>query len=161
MPGSEVAVIGGGMLGMTLALRLQAAGHRVTLFEGAAATGGLASPAEVGGYTWDRFYHVILLSDTALRSLLAELDLAERMRWGITRTGVYAGGKLYSVSNAVEFLRFPPLTLLDKIRLAATILRASRIRDGRPLEAVPVVDWLRRWSGTRTFERLWLPLLRA
>ncbi len=42
-----------------------------------------------------------------------------------------------------------------------TILYASRVRDWRPLEAIPVSDWLRRLSGARTFERIWLPLLKS
>ena len=29
------------------------------------------------------------------------------------------------------------------------------------METLPVDQWLRRWSGRRTFERFWLPLLRA
>jgi protoporphyrinogen oxidase len=149
------------MLGMTLAWRLRAAGHEVTIIEGAPATGGLAAPETVGGFTWDRFYHVILLSDQHLRGLLEELDLHDRLRWGTTRTGFFTDGRLYSLSTSLEFLRFPPLSLLDKGRLALTILRASWIRDGRPLEQVPVSEWLIRWSGRRTFERIWLPLLKS
>ena len=34
-------------------------------------------------------------------------------------------------------------------------------RTSRRLENIPVADWLRRWSGTKTFERIWLPLLRS
>jgi protoporphyrinogen oxidase len=133
----------------------------VTLIEAAPDPGGLAAPQEIGGFTWDRFYHVILLSDSRLRGLLEELGLADRLRWGTTRTGFYTDGRLYSLSSSLEFLRFPPLSLTDKARLAATILRASRIRDGRPLEAIPVADWLVRWSGRRTVERIWLPLLKS
>jgi protoporphyrinogen oxidase len=35
------------------------------------------------------------------------------------------------------------------------------VRDWRSLEKIPVADWLRRLSGTRTFERIWLPLLKS
>lgn len=157
----EVGIVGGGFLGLTLAWRLQAAGHKVTVIEAAPEPGGLAAPQELGGFTWDRFYHVILLSDEHLRGLLDELGLGERLRYGTTRTGFYTDGTLYSLSTSLEFLRFPPLSLLDKARLAATILRASRISDGRPLEQVPVTDWLLKWSGPRTFERIWLPLLKS
>ena len=149
------------MLGMSLGLHLTRQGHRVTVFERAPSIGGLASPARIGEFTWDRFYHVTLLSDTSLRALLEEIGLAERLRWAITRTGVYGAGKLHSVSTSFEFLTFPLLSLLDKVRLGATILYASRIRDGRALEAIPVTEWLQRWSGRRTWERLWLPLLRS
>lgn len=157
----RVAVVGGGLLGLTLALRLRQAGARVTLFERDERVGGLASGASFGPYRWDRFYHVILLSDLRTRALLAELGLSERLRWGITRTGFYTDGGLYSMSNAIEFLRFPPLGLIDKLRLGATIFFASRVKDPRPLERMLATDWLRRWSGQRVLDRIWLPLLKS
>ena len=158
---TNVAVIGGGMLGMTLARGLRAGGATVTILEGAPRTGGLAAPASFGGYTWDRFYHVILPTDSHLLALLEELSLADRVRWRAVRTGFYTDGRLISLSSTLDFIRFPALSPLDKLRLAATILRASRVRDWRPLEKILAVDWLRRWSGRRAVERIWLPLLRA
>jgi protoporphyrinogen oxidase len=65
------------------------------------------------------------------------------------------------MSNTLEFLRFPPLGLIDKFRLGWTIFYASKIRHWQRLEKILVGDWLRRWSGRRTFEKIWLPLLRA
>jgi protoporphyrinogen oxidase len=155
------AIVGGGMLGMTLAYRLAQQGQQVTLFEGAAELGGLASAWQLNDITWDRHYHVTLLSDLTLRSLLRELNLEQDMEWVETKTGVYAGGKLYSVSNAIEFLQFPPLRLIDKLRLGLTILYGARIKDWKRLEQIPVTTWLKRWSGDRTFQTFWLPLLRA
>jgi len=113
------------------------------------------------GVTWDRHYHVILWSDLRLRRLLEELGLGAELEWRTARTGVFAGGRLFSMSNPLEFLLFPALGLVDKARLAATVLYASRITDGRPLESERVEDWARRWSGDATFERFWLPLLRS
>ncbi|MBA3443220.1 MAG: FAD-dependent oxidoreductase, partial [Pyrinomonadaceae bacterium] len=155
------AVIGGGLLGMTLAHRLAKRGERVTLFEGADHLGGLASAWKLGDVVWDRHYHVTLLSDTALRSLLAEMGLEKEIEWVETRTGFYTGGNLYSMSNTLEFLRFPPLGPVGKLRLGATIFYASKVRDWQRLEKITVADWLRRWSGRSTFETIWLPLLRA
>ncbi|MFN0097637.1 MAG: NAD(P)/FAD-dependent oxidoreductase [Gemmatimonadaceae bacterium] len=158
---AEVAVVGGGVVGLTLALRWAEAGHRVTLLEGAAQPGGLAAPHLVGDVTWDRFYHVILESDRALLGLIDALGLRDRVQWGTTRTGFYTDGRFHSLSTSLDFLRFPPLSLFDKARLAATIVRASRIQDGEALEAETVEAWLVRWSGRRTFERIWRPLLEA
>jgi protoporphyrinogen oxidase len=155
------AIVGGGFLGMTLAHRLAQHGKRVTLFEGANCLGGLASAWDLGDVVWDRHYHVTLLSDTYLRSLLDELELEKEMEWVETKTGFYTGGKLYSMSNTLEFLRFPPLGLLDKLRLGATIFYASKVKNWQKLEKIPVTDWLRRYSGNHTFEKIWLPLLRA
>ena len=155
------AVVGGGLLGMTLALRLRQQGHAVSLYERSTKLGGLAGIWQLGDVVWDRHYHVILMSDGYLRSILRELDLDQHVRWVETKTGFYTDGKLYSMSSSLEFLRFPPLGLISKARLAWTIFYASRITNWRPLEHIPVADWLRRWSGTKTFEKIWLPLLRS
>ena len=156
-----MVVVGGGILGLTLADRLAESGHHVTVLEGATRVGGLAAPQSLGDFTWDRFYHVILESDSHLLGLLEVLGLRDRVRWGTTRTGFFTDGRFHSMSTSLEFLRFPPLGLVDKARLALTILRASRIRDGAELEKETVEAWLRRWSGARTFEKIWQPLLEA
>ncbi|GJG87408.1 hypothetical protein tb265_25890 [Gemmatimonadetes bacterium T265] len=149
------------MLGLTLALRLRQQGHEVTVLEAAADVGGLAASQTLAGWACDRFYHVVLPADTALQALLAELGVADRLRWRTTRTGFYTDGRLVSMSSALDFLAFPPLGPVDKLRLGYTVLHAARVRDWRRLEAIPVADWLRRLSGRRTFERIWLPLLRS
>jgi protoporphyrinogen oxidase len=154
-------VVGGGMLGMTLALWLRDRGHEVTIIEAADELGGLVSAWQIGDVTWDRHYHVILNSDLHLLALLDRLGLTDDLRWVETRTGVVSGGQLYSVSNAIEYLRFPPLRMIDKMRMAWTVLYGSRVRDWRSLERIPVEVWLRRHSGDRVFEKFWLPLLRS
>jgi protoporphyrinogen oxidase len=158
---SRIGIVGGGALGMTLALRLREQGHEVVILEGARAPGGLAASQQIAGYTWDRFYHVILQSDRDLLALLGELGLENALRWNVTRTGFYTDGVLYSLSTSLEFLSFPPLSLIDKMRLAGTIMYASRVRDWKKLEKIPVATWLERLSGKRTFQRIWLPLLKS
>jgi protoporphyrinogen oxidase len=155
------AVVGGGFLGMTLALRLAQQGKEVSLYEASPTLGGLASAWQLGDIVWDRHYHVILSSDFWLRSLLRELKLEGEIRWQKVRTGFYVDSQLYSMSNAIEFLRFPPLNLVDKMRLAATVFRAASIKDWKLLENIYVQDWLEKWSGSRVVNKIWLPLLRA
>ena len=155
------AVVGGGLLGMTTAWRLAQHGQNVTLIEAADHLGGLADAWSLGDIEWDRHYHVSLLSDLNLRELLTEIGLEQEMNWVETKTGFYTDDTLYSMSNTLEFLRFPPLGLIDKLRLGGTIFYASRMKNWKALEQTPVAEWLRKLSGTRTFERVWLPLLRA
>ena len=158
---STVAIVGGGVLGMYLAWRLAERGYCTTIYESAPATGGLASAMSIGETTWDRFYHVILMSDRHLVDMLQKLDLESELEWGITKTGFYTDGELVSMSNALEFLKFPPLNLIDKFRLGATIFYASRIRNWQSLESVLAIDWLKKLSGRRVFEKIWLPLLKS
>jgi len=154
-------IIGGGMLGMTLALRLSQKGFKVTIYESAEKVGGLTSSWKMDGVVWDRFYHVILMSDLNTRKILKEIGLENDLRWVETKTGFYSDGKLYSMSNLVEFFKFPPINLIDKFRLGLTIFAASKIKNWQRLENIPVADWLTKWSGKRVFEKIWLPLLKA
>lgn len=158
---SSVAIVGAGILGLTLALRLAQAGRQVAIFEASPEAGGLASKATYGGYDWDRFYHVVLLSDLNTRALLKELGLSHRLRFGTSTTGFYTDGRLHGMSNAWEFLKFKPLNLFDKARLAMTISMAGRIRNPAPLEKILAVDWLTKWSGKKVVEKIWLPLLKS
>jgi len=155
------AVVGGGLLGMTVALRLAERGERVTLLEAADALGGLAAPWRLGDVTWDRHYHVTLSSDAATRGLYRLLGLEDAVVWAAAQAGVYAGGRLLPCSTPLDYARLPFLGPVAKARVAATLAAGALRRDGRPLEAVPVEAWLRRWSGAQATERLWLPLLRA
>lgn len=158
---ARVGIVGGGILGMTLARRLRAAGHAVTVLEAAPSAGGLLASHELGGHRWDKFYHVVLPQDETLLALLDELGLTGELEWRPTRTGFFVDGQWHSLSTSWDYLRFPPLGLLDKARLALTILRAAAQRDGRSLESIPVGEWLERWSGTATYRRIWLPLLKS
>ncbi|HSC87797.1 MAG TPA: NAD(P)/FAD-dependent oxidoreductase [Polyangiaceae bacterium] len=155
------AVIGGGMMGLTVALRLAEQGHAVTLYEASNRLGGLAAPWQLGPITWDRHYHVTLLSDSFTRGLFRDLALEDEMNWVTTRTGFASAGRVVSMSNALEYLRLPGLSPIDKGRLAATILYGSRVDDWSALERTPVEDWLVRLSGRSTFDKLWRPLLEA
>jgi protoporphyrinogen oxidase len=156
---TTVAVVGGGMLGLTLAWRLQARGFRVTVLEAGPAPGGLAAPSHIGDFVWDRFYHVILRADRTLLALLEELGLESRVRWRTTRTGFYGGGRVHSLSSGFDFLRFPILSMSAKVRLGWFVLRAERIANGLALEEEPVDDWLRRHAGREVCDRFWSPLL--
>ncbi len=160
-PDEQWAVVGGGLLGMTVAYTLAKQGRNVTLLESAAHLGGLADSWNVGDVTWDRHYHVTLLSDSFTRGLLGELGLDRAMQWRKTQTGFYHNGKLYPFSNAIDFARFPVLNPMEKCRLGTTILRASRLTDWHSIEDLNVEQWLTKLSGKGVFNKIWRPLLRA
>ncbi len=158
---NKIAIIGSGFLGLTLALRLAESGNKVTVFESASEIGGLASVWQIGDLRWDKHYHVTLLSDLFTRKIVNELGLENEFEWVETKTGFYTDGKLVSMSNSLEFLKFPPLGLISKLRLGGTIFYASRVKDWKALEKISVEDWLTKLSGKKTFDKMWLPLLKA
>lgn len=153
-------IIGGGMLGLTLARELARAGEQVVVHESAPECGGLASAWRIGEVEWDKHYHITLQSDMATRGVLAEIGLDQEMQWVKARNGIFTGGQLHPFSSNGDVLRFPPLGLIDRLRLGAAIFYARRIRNWQPLEQVPASDWLTRLSGGPAFEKVWRPLLR-
>lgn len=157
----KIAIVGSGFLGMTLALRLAERGHDVTVFEASSEIGGLASAWQIGDVVWDKHYHVTLASDSHTRKLIEDLGLGDEFRWVETKTGFYTDGELVSMSDTMEFLNFPALDLVSKLRLGFTIFYASRVKDWKALEKIKVEDWLVRLSGRKTFEKIWKPLLVA
>jgi protoporphyrinogen oxidase len=157
----KIAIVGSGFLGMTLALRLGEQGHEVTIFESSSEIGGLAAAWQIGDVVWDKHYHVTLPSDSFTRKLIGDLGLADEYRWVETKTGFYTDGELVSMSDTMEFLNFPALDLVSKLRLGSTIFYASRVKDWKKLEKIKVEDWLVKLSGRTTFEKIWKPLLVA
>ena len=161
MANKDICIVGAGLMGMSLARKLALDGHRVSVLERDAQPGGLATWHDFGDFWWDRFYHVILPSDRYLIALVHDLGLEPDLEWQRTYTGFYVDRTLHSISSNLEFLRFPLLSLVSKMRLAWTMLYASRINDWRRLEKITVEDWLIRVSGRKTYEKLWKPLLLA
>ncbi|MBX3243718.1 MAG: NAD(P)/FAD-dependent oxidoreductase [Acidobacteria bacterium] len=157
----NIAIIGAGFLGLTVALRCAQRGDTVTVFESGAEIGGLASAWKIGDVVWDKHYHVTLLSDAYTRKIVEDIGLADEFEWVETKTGFYTEGKLYSMSNTLEFLKFPPLDIISKLRLGGTIFYASRVKDWKVLEKISVEKWLTKLSGKSTFEKMWRPLLKA
>jgi protoporphyrinogen oxidase len=160
----SIDIVGGGILGLTLAHELAQRGEQVRVWERARTLGGLMGRVrldELDGLEVDRYYHAILSSDRSLMQLFDEVGLRQRLHMVTTKMGFYHDGRSYPMSTPLEFLRFPPLRPLDRLRLAYTIMACRRIKDWRALETVPVAEWLTRLSGPRTVKHIWAPLLRA
>jgi protoporphyrinogen oxidase len=155
----RVAVVGGGILGMTAAYRLAQAGAEVSLFERAPDLGGLVGSFDFDGTRVDRFYHVILPADDRVLGLAEELGLRDTFRFRPTRVGFYDDGRLFSMTSPKDFLTFPLLSLKERVQLALFVVRCQLTRSHDKLDRTPLLDWLRKTCGRRVTERLWEPLL--
>jgi protoporphyrinogen oxidase len=158
---AQVAIIGGGITGLTAAYLLLKQGVQVSLFEAQPSVGGLSSTFDFGSFRWDRFYHCILTSDVSLRTLLDELGLSPQLRWRKTQVGFYSRDALHCMTRSVDLLRFPCLSLLSKFRFGLGILYAAYMCDGDGLESVPLKDWVIRVFGQDLYREMWEPLLRC
>jgi protoporphyrinogen oxidase len=155
----SVGIVGGGILGMTAALRLAEAGVGVSLYERSSDLGGLVGSFDFDGRRVDRFYHVILPSDDRVRGLAEELGLGDRFRFRPTKVGFYGDGRLFSMTSPKEFLTFPLLRAHERVRLALFVARCQLTRGHDELDETPLLEWLGRTCGKGVVDRLWRPLL--
>lgn len=156
---THIGVVGAGILGTVLALRLAQGGAKVTLLERSPNPGGLAGSMDFSGHRVDRFYHVIVPSDQRMMALVDELGLSDDLSFTPVGVGFFVDGKMYPFNGIADFLRFPPLSPLGRARLAWFVLQCQLRRDYDSLEREPLQRWLTRHCGRRVVERIWRPLL--
>ena len=157
----RVAIVGAGILGTVLALRLAEAGADVTLLERAPHAGGLAAAMDFGGHRVDRFYHVIVPSDERMIALSEELGIDQDLSFSPVGAGFFVDGQMHPFNGVGDFLRFPPLSPPARARLAWFVAQCQLRRDYEPLEDTPLIDWLTRQCGRQVVERIWKPLLNS
>jgi protoporphyrinogen oxidase len=158
-PEPRVAVVGAGILGATLALRLAQQGINVTLLERASSPGGLAGTIDWDGHRVDRFYHVIVPSDRRMIALVDELGLSERLSFSKVGAGFFIDGKLLPFNGLGDFARFSALSPSARARLAWFVVQCQLRGGYDKLETVQLERWLRRHCGNEVTDRIWRPLL--
>ncbi|MFD4949660.1 hydroxysqualene dehydroxylase HpnE [Streptomyces sp. NPDC058239] len=169
---SRAAVIGGGLAGVTAALRLADAGLDVTLLEGRPRLGGLAFSFRRGELTVDNGQHVYLRCCTAYRWFLDRVDgtrlapLQNRLDVPVLDVGRPSGPRLGRLRRnalpvpfhlAAGLAGYPHLSLIERASVARAALALGRLDPDDPaLDAIDFGSWLaRHGQSPRTIEALW------
>jgi len=158
----HIAVIGGGLMGMSLAYFLVESGLQVTVLEQGESIGGLHAIARLDDdLIFTRYPHTISYNDTHTLELIRKLDFEHHLQPLTAHTGLVHQGKIYPMRSIWDLLMFRPLSLRDRLRLGQTVLQARFTRNWRALDQIPVKEWLIQVGGSPNFERIWAPLLEA
>jgi protoporphyrinogen oxidase len=157
----RTAILGGGALGLTLALRLAQQGESVVVMEKEPVAGGLAAGFPVGDASLEKFYHHLFRSDKTIIALLNELGLGDKLIWRAPRTSSLVGGKAYAFSPLEILLHLTPLPILDRVRLGAVGAYLKLRRSHAAFERVTAAAWMSRWMGKRAYEVVWQPILES
>ncbi len=156
----RIAIVGGGMTGLSAADVLSRAGAACTVYEQQPVVGGLAGSFQVNGAYLEKFYHHLFTSDLAMVELIQRLGLGDRLEW-LPTTNSYYVNRIYRLSTPLDLLRFSRISLVDRVRLGILYLRTRFVRDWKALEAITARDWLVAMAGERVYEAVWEPLLRG
>lgn len=170
---ASIAIVGGGVAGLTCAWRLQRAGHDVEVLEREAEPGGRMRSERVstprGEFVVDRGAQFVASGYCNMRAVETALGLAAR-RHAITpaHNAILRGGRLHAgdYGSLGAFLRSRLLSTGAKLRLPRLLLELLRHRRrldpyrperAAPLDREDMAAWLRRVVGDEAGEYLLTP----
>ncbi len=167
--GSSVAIVGGGLAGLSAACALSESGFRVTLFERRPYLGGRASSYEHPGTgeVVDNCQHVLFKLCTNLIAFYKQIGVEDKIRWFDRMTFIEPGGRTSVLKPSSlpapfqvtpSFLGFKFLNVWDKLALSrglAALILGKPKDDGGTFQ-----QWLQRHHQTHNaIERFWKPIL--
>jgi squalene-associated FAD-dependent desaturase len=163
----RVAVIGGGLAGITAALRCADGGAAVTLYESRPRLGGLTCSFRRGDLWVDNGQHVFLRCCTAYRSLLSRLGVTDKTtlqrRLEVVVRSPSKGGRLRRsalpapLHLAGSLARYPWLSFGDRLRFVRAALALRVVDTADPTtDLYSFGDWLRdHGQSVRAVHTLW------
>jgi protoporphyrinogen oxidase len=151
----RIAVLGAGPMGLAVAYQLARDGHQPIVFEADDRVGGMTAAFDFSGLTIERYYHFHCISDHAFLTILAELGIADKMRWVETKMGYWYQERLQPWGNPIALLKFRGLSLIAKFRYGLHAFLSTKRNDWKPLDHVEATGWIKRWVGDEAYEVLW------
>ncbi|HDR72361.1 MAG TPA: NAD(P)/FAD-dependent oxidoreductase [Methanoculleus sp.] len=156
----NICIIGSGLTGLVAAYHLSNTAD-VEILERSPDIGGCLASYDHGPDTAiEKFYHHCFSGDKYLFQLLEEIGIRDRLAWRKGSTGYYVDGAIYPLTTPVEILRYPHLSLVDKIRLGLLVL-GSRTIDAETLDDIPARVFAIRRCGEHAYTSFFEPLLRS
>ena len=155
----KIAVVGGGITGLTAAYELSKRGHTVTVFEKESFLGGLAYGFKQKNWNWylEGAYHHLFTNDNAIITLCRELSVSLITKRPVTSS--LWKSHMYQLDSPISLLTFPGLSFSDKIRTAFLLGLLKLNPFWRPLENITAEHLLISIGGKRAFKTIWKPLL--
>jgi len=116
MPNKSVAVIGGGIAGLSAALRLRQAGANVTLFESSDRVGGRLSSESRDGFVYERGTQFYTTSYRNALGLIREVGLESELRRTSRWIAVLKDGRARRMPAGTLFALYALTTRLVRLR---------------------------------------------
>jgi protoporphyrinogen oxidase len=157
----EIAIIGAGIGGLYAAYKLKNK-HRVTVFEKKDEIGGLLGDFCLSSnkkIKLEKTYHHIFSSDKEIIGLIDELGLSDKLIWKKENNAIIYNKKVYSFCGPIDLLKFPLLSMVDKLRLGLVTLYLQKEKNYKKFKNYSAYEWMRRYCGEKVYKIIWKPLL--
>jgi len=157
----RIAIIGGGITGLSAGFRLSFNRHQVVIFEKENFLGGLAAGFKREGWDWslENLFHHLFTSDNTAKNLISELNLDSNLFYLRPKTSIFYKGEISQFDSPLNLLLFPYLSFPEKIQAGMATIFLKATNNWKKLEKVTAWDWLVSNYGKKAFQILWQPLL--
>ena len=156
----DVAIVGGGLIGLSCAYELTAKGFKVAVIESSSDAGGLARTIELSnGIKCEAFYHHFFMQDIELSAYIDAL-LQDSLIYKQTTMSIFQGGMYHSWNGLVDLLFSRIIGLRDKLRfVVSTILLSSGSLPANFLANKSLTVGMKILYGRRVYEKIWGPMI--
>ncbi len=157
----RIAILGAGFTGLSAAYYLEKYGHKVTVIEKKGIPGGLATGFKLKDWNWtiEKHYHHFFTNDNYAFEFAKEIGHTIIIKR--PKTSVYIDNKIYQLDSPFELLKFPKLSLIEKIRMAAVLGFLKYNPFWKMFEKTKTTDFLSKKMGTKSYKMIWEPQLLA
>jgi protoporphyrinogen oxidase len=160
----KIAIIGAGFTGLSAAWQLAKNDHHVSVFEKDPQPGGLAVGYQEKHWEWTmekHYHHWFTNRNDAINHDQTVLNLAKEIGHAVfikrPKTCVYVDGEIFQFDSPLHVLRFPKLSLPERIRMAAVVGIIRYDPFWKPLEKINASTFLPKMMGKKAYKMIWEP----
>lgn len=162
----KIAILGGGITGLTAGYYLAKKGHQVTIMEKGEVLGGLAAGFKQKEWDWylERAYHHLFASDSDILNFAKEIGYKKiYFNKPVTSSLFLVGDKLsaFPLDTPIDLLMFPLLGLIDKLRAGIIILFLKLSPFLSVYKTMTSEEFLKKTMGIKVWNVLWQQLFRG
>ena len=156
----KVAIIGGGISGLSAAYFALVKAYSVNLYESSDRLGGLAASFDFNGLTIEKYYHFICGGDHNLIEFARQLGISDKLQFQPTKTAYYYNGRYYPFAAPLDLLRFSPISLKSRFKFGLNVIYSKYTDKWEKLDEISGKEWLLRRIGETAYNVIWHPLLK-
>lgn len=155
----DIAVIGGGIAGLTAAYEASKAGLKAAVIEKESFPGGVIMPVKIGNYYIEGYYHHVFVDNYYIFNLSKELGF--KIEFFPTLTAFHFSDKIYKLTSAFDLLKFNRLTILERARLAKFLGITLLVKDIARYDGITAKEWIIKHTGENVYKVFFEPMLQS
>src|SRR3989338_7192617 len=163
----KIAILGGGITGLTAAYYLAKDGHRVTIIEKEKVLGGLAAGFKSNNWDWylERAYHHLFSTDSDILNFAEEIGFNKIYFKSPITASLFlfqnSKFKILPLDTPVDLLKFSYLSFIDKIRAGIVIAFLKLSPFLTMYKNMTSEEFLKKSMGINVWNTLWKQLFRG